>query len=272
MIQNRNRKTARKKDTRKTDQKHVFVKKAPKPKIRLDYSFPMRINKYLSYVGISSRKEADSLIERKEVLVNGKVATIGMKVLKTDDVALRQSTKTNHKYFAYYKPIGIVTVLAQEGEKEIKDSVTFPVPVFPVGRLDKDSEGLIVMTNDGRVTKHLLDSKERHEKEYRVRLNRFVENTFLLKIKQGLQAGEFKTLPAKVRKVDDKIVDIVLVEGQNRQIRRMALSLGYEVISLQRFRIENILLGKMKPNEFREIEGKELEEFLEKLSIKKTST
>lgn len=270
MTQNNKRGT---RPTRKTEFKKQIttplVKKYPKVKVKVDYSFPMRINKYLSFSGISSRKEADTLIEKGEVLVNGKVAKVGMKIEKNDDVSLKNSTKDNHKYYAYYKKIGIVTIGAQNDEKEIQDVIVFPTPVFPVGRLDKDSEGLMIMTNDGRVTKHLLNSKERHEKEYRVRLNRFVENTFLLKVKQGLQAGEFKTLPAKVRKVDDKVVDIVLVEGQNRQIRRMALSLGYEVVSLQRFRIENILLGKMKPNEFREIQGEELAEFLKRLHIQK---
>lgn len=231
-------------------------------------TFPMRLNKYMSFVGMCSRKEADKLIEGGKVLVNGKVATLGTKIEKKDNVTLKGQNTKEYVYFAYNKPKDVVTIGAQNEEREIKDVIKLKEGVFPVGRLDKDSEGLIILTNDGRVTKKLLDKKGRHEKEYRVRLNRSVTNTFLLKIKQGLQVGEFKTLPAKVRKVDDKIVDIVLVEGQNRQIRRMARSLGYEVLKLSRFRIENILIGKMKPNELREIKGEELEKFLNSLGIK----
>ncbi len=232
-------------------------------------TFPMRLNKYLSFSGISSRREADALIEKGLVLVNGVKGTLGQKVEKKDVVTLKGQDSKKYVYFAYNKPKDVVTINAHDDEKEIKDMIKLEQGIYPVGRLDKDSEGLIILTNDGRVTKKLLDKKEGHEKEYRVRLNRSVTNTFLLKIKQGLQVGEFKTLPAKVRKFDDKIVDIVLVEGQNRQIRRMARSLGYEVIKLSRFRIENILLGKMKTNEIRELTGKELEDFLNILKIKK---
>lgn len=231
-------------------------------------SSSVRINRYLAEKGLATRRGGDALVLEGKVLINGRVAKLGDKVTKKDKVEIAgQELAKDYAYFAYNKPAGVVTVGAQNNEKEIKDVVNFPVPVFPVGRLDKDSEGLILMTNDGRVTDRLLSPKSNHQKEYLVRTHETINNSLLQRLKQGVRLGTTVTKPALVKKTEQHEMEIVLTEGKNRQIRRMCASLGYNVTNLRRFRIENIELGKLKHGEYREIKGKELEDFLKILKL-----
>lgn len=226
----------------------------------------IRINKYLADKGFTTRRGADILIAEKKVLINGKIAKLGDKVGADDKVTLKDFENKKYVYYAYYKPKGIAT-LASGQEKSIKDSIEFPEKVFPLGRLDKDSEGLIIMTNDGRLTDKLLNPKFEHQKEYYVEIDRPITHEFLVKISNRVDIGIHKTKKSLVRKVDLKAFEIILLEGKNRQIRRMCGVLGAGVKKLKRFRIMNIMIGKLKPNQYRNISGKELQNFLADLGI-----
>ncbi len=229
----------------------------------------MRINKYLSQNGYASRRRADELVKEGRVFINGKKAELGSQVLEKDVVTLDGVTKEENVYMAYFKPTGIVTIGAQEGEKEIKDVLKLSEKIFPVGRLDKDSHGLILLTNDGRVTQRLLHPTQGHEKEYAVIVNKPITHTFISEMSRGVDIKGSRTKPTKVRRTSKMSFDIVLTEGKNRQIRRMCTALGYEVKDLQRFRIINIQLGKLKAGQFRIIKGEELDEFLKILKLDK---
>jgi len=255
-------------NNKKEDKTKLVTRKKNAYPIKKDV-YPMRLNKYIAHMGYASRREADALIEKGAVMVNGKKAALGTRVAKKDVVTLGHGgdiKKESNRYFAYYKPVG-VTSTKEIGAKDIVSVTKFPIPVFPVGRLDKDSEGLIIMTNDGRVTERLLHPRFYHEKEYRVVLNHAVNNVLLRGLKSGLHVGGFRARPAKVRKNDTDSIDIILTEGQNRQVRGMVKAFGFDVSSLLRFRIENIELGDIQPGEFREIEKEELGEFLKRLKL-----
>ncbi|NCT00083.1 pseudouridine synthase [Candidatus Parcubacteria bacterium] len=229
----------------------------------------MRINKYLSQNGYASRRRADELINEGRVFINGQKAELGSKVSKEDKVTLDGVDQEEKTYMAYFKPTGIVTVGAQDGEKEIKDVLKISDKMFPVGRLDKASHGLIILTNDGRVTQRLLHPTQGHEKEYAVIVNKPITHTFIMEMSRGVDIKGSRTKNAKVRRTSRMSFDIVLTEGKNRQIRRMCTALGYEVKDLQRFRVANIELGKLKAGQFRILKGKELEDFLHLLKIDK---
>lgn len=251
--------------TKNSQKKTTGAKAQPKKQVN---SGPMRINRYLAEKGISTRRGADVMIAKGEITINGRVAQLGDKVLAKDKVEIAgMEAKKIYAYYAYYKPTGIVTVGAQGDEKEIRDVMKFPVKVFPIGRLDKDSEGLLIMTNDGRVTDRLLNPKSEHQKEYVVRTHETILNPLLQHLKAGVRLGDDKTKPALVRKTSSHTIEIVLTEGKNRQIRRMCASLGYNVTELKRLRIENIEIGSLKSGAYREIEGKELVKFLEILGL-----
>jgi len=228
-----------------------------------------RINKYLAEQQYASRREADLLIDSGKVYINGKIAKLGDVVKEGDEVKVVGMEKSQKAYYAYYKPRGIVTVNAQyKDEKEIKDVTKFPEKVYPLGRLDKESEGLIILTNDGRLTDALLNPKRQHEKEYSVDVNEKLTNSHIQKLQHGINIGhvgtnkKYITKPALVRKNSAQSFDIVLTEGKNRQIRRMCGALGLSVERLKRFRILHISLENLKPGQFRKIEGKELETLL----------
>lgn len=231
----------------------------------------MRLNKYLATQGIASRREADTLIEKGAVLVNGKKAVLGQKITKKDDVTLAGKTKEK-KYLAYYKGRGIITHSPDETETDVamrlkKDfSIT---DVHPVGRLDKDSEGLLILSNDGRITGPLLDPESAHEKEYDVIVDKPVTNILINNIKKGINIEGYQTKKASALKnpKNNKRLTIVLTEGKKHQIRRMCAALGYQVQSLKRVRIMNIQLGTLKPNQYRKIAGAELKQFLKALHI-----
>jgi len=225
----------------------------------------VRINKHLADIGIATRRGADKLISLGKILLNGHRAKLGDVVKDGDKVELKGVKEEKMVYYAYNKPVGVTTVGKQEGEEEIKDIIQFPFRVFPLGRLDKDSSGLIIITNDGRITKKLLDGKYNHEKEYIVEVNHAIEHNFMVKLRDGVRLGGEMTKKAKVRKIDKKTFEIIITEGKNRQIRRMCASLNYQVRDLKRVRIINIELGKLRPNEYREIKGEELEVFLKEV-------
>lgn len=229
----------------------------------------VRINVRLVELGVASRKEADAFIEQGLVRVNGVSATLGMQVFPLDKIVIdKKAADKKYAYFAYHKAPGIVTTNAQKREVDIIHETRFPEKVYPVGRLDKDSRGLIIMTSDGRITKQLLDSEHKHEKEYIVTTEKNINDNFIKKISQGVDLSDFTTLPAKAKQLDDRVFSIILIEGKNRQIRRMVARLYRTVVDLCRIRIENIKLGDLPEGQYRKIEGKELHTFLSKLGIK----
>lgn len=235
--------------------------------------YPMRINKYLAQKGYATRKAADELIEKRRVYINNKRAVLGDKVLETDTVDVRIDKKNPDKklvYFAYNKPRSVITHSAQDDESEIREMVPELVEefgVFPVGRLDKDSHGLIILTNDGRVTDRLLSPVHEHEKEYVVKTKQPLRESFKEKLEAGVNIEGYQTKPAKVQILNDRTFRIIITEGKKHQIRRMVVALFNEVEDLERIRIMGILIGKVRPGEYRPIEGEELSTFLKALGL-----
>ncbi len=211
--------------------------------------YPMRINKYLALKRIATRRGADTLIADKKVFINGKLAVLGSKVNETDKVEVRGAKPIEYKYYAYNKPIGVETDSPKEG-------------LFPIGRLDKASHGLLILTNDGRITDQLLSPKYFHEKEYVVKTSNKLRGSFKDKMEKGVNIEGYTTKPCKVEVVNDFTFRVILTEGKKHQIRRMCSALFQEVADLKRERIMNIKLGNLKPKGMREIKGKELEIFL----------
>ncbi len=233
--------------------------------------FPIRINKYLAEIGVASRREADVLVEKGLVIVNGKPALTGQKVLETDKVVITGTQKPKH-YIAYYKGRGIITHSPTESEIDIVTKLKKDYGITglaPVGRLDKDSEGLIILSNDGRITGPLLDPELNHEKEYSVTVDKAVSKTFVTFMQLGVDIEGYRTKPAKVVTTDKnpKRFNLIITEGKKHQIRRMCAALGYQIDSLKRVRIMNIEIKGLKPNQYRKITGPELQEFLGTLGI-----
>ena len=235
-----------------------------------EITYPVRINRYLALHNYCSRREADEFIVKGIVTINGKKAKIGDKVNENDkvEVGLKSGeTIKEYVYFAYNKPKGELTNQDNQTDKKIKDANKFSDDVFPVGRLDKDSHGLIILTNDGRITGKLLNPDNNHEKEYAVKVNKPIKNIFLKIMANGVQLEEFKTKPCIISKKDDFAFNIILTEGKKHQIRRMCDNLGWGVVDLKRVRIMNIKLGSLGAGQQRKIQGKELEGFLKELEI-----
>ncbi len=232
-----------------------------------DNKYPMRINKYLALKKHSTRRGADELIKEGKVFINGKKATLGDKINETDQVDVRFRGKQKpYIYIAYNKPKGVVTHSAQGDDKEIKNVVAIK-DIFPIGRLDKDSEGLIILTNDGRITERLLGPKYVHEKEYVVKTKEPLRKSFKDKMEMGVKIDNEKTAPCKVQITGQRTFKVILTEGKKHQIRRMCVALFQEVESLKRIRIMNIELGKMPAGSHREIAGEELQTFLHSLEL-----
>lgn len=235
--------------------------------------YPMRINKYLALKGYATRKAADEFIEKKTVFINGRLAVLGDKVAETDNVEIRTSKNSPAKklvYFAYNKPKSVITHSPGEGESDIREllpGLTKQYAIFPVGRLDKDSHGLIILTNDGRITDRLLNPEKEHEKEYAVRTKSKIRESFKKHAEEGIDIEGYMTKPAKVRILNDNTFNIILKEGKKHQIRRMVVALFNEVSDLQRTRIMNIELGSLKPGATRPIEGVELETLMKSLGL-----
>ncbi|MEI7720093.1 MAG: pseudouridine synthase [bacterium] len=227
--------------------------------------FPMRINKYLAWKNLCTRREADTYVGKGQVLLNGTRAVLGDQVQETDTVEVRFRTK-QYRYFAYHKPRGIITHSPGEGEEDIKAVVPTP-GVFPIGRLDKDSSGLMILTDDGRLTDKLLNPDFAHEKEYIVRVKEPLQSNFQKRIEPGVNIEGHLTKPCTVKVLGENKFSIVLTEGKKHQIRRMCAALGYVVSNLERRRIMNINLDKLKPGEHRALSGKELSDFLKALGF-----
>ena len=225
---------------------------------------PMRLNKFLSSAGVCSRREADRWIEEGRVLVDGKTAEPGQKVDENSEVTVdgrRIEQRQEEVLLAVYKPQGIVCTTAEHrGEKNIVNLVHYPERIYPVGRLDKASEGLILMTNIGEITDQILRGSNYHEKEYLVKIDRPVTLDFLNQMRSGVPVLDTVTRPCQVKKVGPYSFRIILTQGLNRQIRRMCEALGCRVVFLKRLRVMNITLGSLKPGEYRKIEGDEKEQ------------
>ena len=223
----------------------------------------IRINKYLSEVGYCSRRVADRLIEEGKVKINGKVPVMGTKVEEGDNVEIEgqrigKSNKERNIYLAFNKPNGIVCTTDRKLEpNNIIDFIKFPERVFPIGRLDKLSEGLIFLTNDGDIVNKILRARNNHEKEYIVVVNRPINTDFIQRMSNGVEILGTKTKNCFVKQMGLKKFKIILTQGLNRQIRRMCESLGYRVKSLKRVRIMNIKLD-IPTGKYREFTKKEL--------------
>lgn len=231
----------------------------------------MRINKYIAQQGWASRREADTLIEKGLIFVNGKKAVVGQKITDADTVTLEGATKEK-KYLAYYKGRGIITHSPEKDETDIMMRLKKDYSiedVHPIGRLDKDSEGLIILSNDGRITGPLLDPEAHHEKVYEVTVDKNVTGILTNNVAKGVNIEGYITKPAHAEKNPKNPcrLTITLTEGKKHQIRRMCAALGYQVQDLKRVRIMNIELGQLKPNQYRKIEGAELKEFLQQLGV-----
>lgn len=225
---------------------------------------PVRINKYLSEIGYCSRRKADELIDARRVTVNGVVPEMGTKVMPTDDIRVDgksiKNENENRVYLAFHKPIGIVCTTDTRREKNnIIDYINYPTRIFPIGRLDKPSEGLILLTSDGDIVNKILRSKNNHEKEYVVSVNKPISEDFIHQMRNGVPILDTVTKKCKVEQQGKFTFRIILTQGLNRQIRRMCEYLGYEVTKLKRVRIMNIVLD-VPVGQWRHLTDRELKD------------
>ena len=231
----------------------------------------MRINRYLSDSGYCSRREADRLIAQGRVKINGQIAQLGQTVKAGDRVQAdgqELSAGGRKVYLLLNKPRGIVCTADPREKYNVVDYLNYPERVFPVGRLDKDSEGLLLLTSDGEIVNRLLRAAGGHEKEYQVTVDRPVTAEFIRRMAAGVPVLDRMTLPCRVKKTGQREFDIVLVQGMNRQIRRMCEYLGYRVETLRRVRIMNLRLGEMQPGNWREATPAEMAELFRALEKK----
>ena len=214
----------------------------------------IRLNKYIASSGLCSRREADTLIENGKVTINGIVALQGSKVNPGDivEVSGRKISPDNEMiYIAFNKPLGITCTTDRRDPSNIIDYIGFDERIFPVGRLDKNSSGLILLTNDGSIVNKLLRAENGHEKEYLVTVNHPYDKDFIRSMESGVPVLGQQTLPCKIKPSGDKSFKIILHQGLNRQIRRMCEYLGYKVTRLKRIRFMNIKLGDLEPGKWR---------------------
>lgn len=230
----------------------------------------MRLNKFLSSIGFCSRRQADKYIENGKIYIDDSVAGLGTELYdkqkvyfektyigQIDDLKLKQRI-----VLAVNKPRGIVCTSSDKDRAEnIVDFINYPLRIYPVGRLDKDSEGLLLMTNDGSLVNALMKAKNHHEKEYMVEVDKDIDEAFLQAMSAGVYIKELKVKTRKcyIEKISEKSFKIILTQGLNRQIRRMCESLGFKVLRLRRIRIVNITLGKLKTGEYRKLSTTELD-------------
>ncbi|NMP31845.1 23S rRNA pseudouridine(2604) synthase RluF [Thalassotalea sp. M1531] len=229
-----------------------------------------RLNKFISESGHCSRREADKLIEKKRVTINGKTPELGTKVLPGDVVAVDGKTigasadnKSDRIYIAYHKPIGITCTTERHVKGNIIDAIKHKQRIFPIGRLDKPSEGLIFLTSDGDIVNKILRAENAHDKEYVVTVDKPVSERFIERMSRGVPILGTITNPCRVEVVSRFVFKIILTQGLNRQIRRMCEYLGYEVTKLKRTRIMNVDLKGLKPGQWRDLSEAELSEINE---------
>lgn len=231
----------------------------------------IRINKFLSEAGICSRREADRAILEGKVKIDGVTATMGAKVTKDNVVTyMGKPVKKEEKLvlIAFNKPVGIVCTTDPREPDNIIDYINYGMRIYPIGRLDKDSEGLILLTNDGNIVNKILRAENNHEKEYIVKVNKEITADFIKNMSAGVPILDTVTKPCKIKQIDKYTFNIILTQGLNRQIRRMCEYFDYRVLELQRIRIMNIQLGRLKVGHYRNVTDKELAE-LNKLMNKK---
>ena len=230
----------------------------------------LRINKYLSEAGVCSRRGADRLIEEGRVSVNGTLAFLGSVVKNSDEVRLDGelvSKKTDKILIAFNKPRGIVCTTADPKSKDVNiiEYINYPERIFPVGRLDKDSEGLILLSNDGDLSNKIMKARNFHEKEYEVEVDKPFDDEFLKRMSEGVPILDTVTRKCTLKRTGKTSFNIILTQGLNRQIRRMCEYFGYKVVRLKRIRIMNIKLGSLKSGTYRNITDKEYEELIKGL-------
>ena len=224
-----------------------------------------RLNKFLAHAGVCSRRDADKLIGQGRVLVNGKLPALGQTVSGADHITVNGKPIQENKktvVLVYYKPIGVTcTERDPHAEKKLADMIHYPVRVTYAGRLDKDSEGLLLLTNDGELIQGMMRGANRHEKEYIVKVNKEITPDFLQKMSQGVYLAELdiRTRECETEKIGKFTFRIVLTQGVNRQIRRMCEACGYKVSGLKRVRVMHVELGNLKPGEYRELPREDIE-------------
>ena len=229
---------------------------------------PVRLNKYLSEAGVCSRREADRLIASGRVTVDGRPGETGMKVCPGQKVCIGKNVISRQEemvVLAVNKPVGIVCTEERRERGSIIRYLDYPVRVTYIGRLDKDSRGLLLMTNNGDIINQIMRSANRHEKEYKVTVDREVTRDFLDRMAAGVPILDTVTRPCQVQKIGKYTFSIILTQGMNRQIRRMCEALGYQVKDLLRTRILNIRLGNLKEGEYRQVTDEELNELYEQI-------
>lgn len=230
----------------------------------------IRLNKYLSEAGVCSRREADRQIEAGAVLVNGRTAMVGTRIMPGDCVEYQGREVHNRQkpvLLLLNKPPGIVCTAEKREKNNVVDYLHYPVRLYPVGRLDKNSRGLLLMTNQGDLVNRIMRSRNYHEKEYIVHVDRPINADFIRRMSEGLYLPELEvtTRPCKVEKQSKYVFRIVLTQGLNRQIRRMCAVCGYQVRDLQRVRIMNLMLTGIPEGQYREITQDEYKELMELL-------
>lgn len=226
----------------------------------------IRLNKFLSEAGVCSRREADRLIESGKVFVDGRCAKTGMKVSTEQEVKVGKkviSRGNEMVLLAVNKPVGIVCTEEKKEKNNIIRFLNYPTRVTYIGRLDKDSEGLLLMTNNGEIINKMMRAGNRHEKEYKVTVNKPITQEFIEKMGQGVPILDTVTRPCKVKAIGKYKFNIILTQGLNRQIRRMCAYFGYKVTRLERVRVMNIELGNLKSGEYRKVTDDEIKELYE---------
>ena len=225
----------------------------------------MRINKFLSECGFCSRREADRLLEAGKVTVDGKVASLGSKLVPGQEVkvdGVLVTKKDRPVILALNKPKGIVCTTAKKEKNNVVDFIDYKSRIYPVGRLDKASEGLLLMTNMGDMVNKIMRARNYHEKEYLVSVDKDITDDFLKRMSEGVPVLDTITRPCEIEKIGRRKFRIILTQGLNRQIRRMCENLGYRVVYLKRTRIMNIKLGDLKVGEYRELTKNEIDEIM----------
>ena len=232
----------------------------------------VRLNKFLSEAGIASRRGSDRIIEEGRVTINGRAAVLGDKVFPADKVCVdgKEAKKvTEDIILAFYKPAGVTSTSDPGDESNVIAFIGYPKRIFSIGRLDRDSEGLLLMTNNGDLADRIMRSKYEHEKEYEVRVNKNITKDFIIKMSDGVLLDDGRvTKKCFVETISPREFRIILKQGLSRQIRRMCDQLGYEVRNLKRVRVVNITLGDLKEGRYRDITKREREELYKQLGLK----